>query len=473
MIKTGDHLIVGVSGGIDSVVLLHVLHALMGTLSLKITVVHVNHGIRGEEAEADAALVRSLCGQLKLPLKVFTADVPKLAAETGRSLEETGRDFRYQCFHDVLAAEDADRIAVAHHRDDVCETVLMNLCRGTGIRGLSGIPPVNGKIIRPLIEVSRAEIEAYADAHQLPYREDASNQDTTYTRNRFRHDILPYLTAYVNAETARHIADMARDAAGISDYLEAEALRLMGGMVRHVDGKLKIQISELLKLPRILQAEMVLKLLGEAAGRSRDISRTHIDAVLALAEGGSGRKADLPYGLCAVRDYDQLLICREESCHERMRPEEIVVSAPCAVELQLEGADIPCSRGLFRLNMNVCQMDKNLQIPKKRYTKWFDYDRMSHGLTLRKRRSGDYLVLSDGSRKRLKRLLIDEKVSRYDRDALLIVADGDHVVWIPALDRISDDLKITNQTTNILEMRLEEIIDERESESPDPGNRSK
>lgn len=473
MTAPGDHLIAGVSGGIDSVVLLHVLHSFAETLSIKITAVHVNHGLRGEDADYDADFVRDLCRKLEVPFKVFEADIRRLARDTGRSLEEAGRDYRYRCFREVLTEEGADRIAVAHHRDDVCETVLMNLCRGTGIRGLSGIPPVNGKIIRPLIDVSRAEIEAYAQFHHLSCRQDETNADTTYTRNRFRLDILPYLTAHVNNETARHIADMARDAAGISDYLEAEALRLMDGMVKREDGKLKVELSELLRLPRILQAEIILQILGEAAGRRRDISRTHIDAVLALAAGGSGRQVNLPYGLCAVRDYDQLLICRKAAGHEMAQQEEIAVSAPCSMKLQLEGADIPCAKGVFRLTMQVHQADKNLQIPKKRYTKWLDYDRMSHRLALRKRRSGDYLVLSDGSRKKLKRLLIDEKVSRNDRDELLLLAAGSHILWIPALDRISDDLKITDQTTHILEICLEEITDERESKSSDSGNGSK
>ena len=473
MIPAGSHVIAGVSGGVDSVALLYILHVLAPSLSMKITAVHVNHGLRGEDADLDAFFVMNLCKKLELPCKMVKADIRKLSQVSGRSLEETGRDFRYQCFYDVLAAEGADRIAVAHHRDDVCETVLMNLCRGTGIRGLSGIPPVNGNVIRPLIEVSRAEIEAYAAAHQLAYRQDESNADTTYTRNRIRHDILPYLTAHVNAETARHIADMARDAAGISEYLETEAERLNTGMVKREDGKLKIQAADLLRLPGVLQAEMILQLLGEAAGRRRDISRTHIDAVLALAAGRSGRQVNLPYGLCAVRDYDQLLIYRKAAGHEMAQQEEIAVSAPCSMKLQLEGADIPCAKGVFRLTMQVHQADKNLQIPKKRYTKWLDYDRMSHRLALRKRRSGDYLVLSDGSRKKLKRLLIDEKVSRNDRDELLLLAAGSHILWIPALDRISDDLKITDQTTHILEICLEEITDERESKSSDSGNGSK
>ena len=467
MIPEGGHVIAGISGGVDSVVLLYMLHALAPRLSLKLMAVHVNHGLRGAAADADEAFVRDFCRHLQIPLKVYRGDVRQLAAESGRSLEEAGRDFRYRCFRETMAAEAADRIAVAHHRDDVCETVLMNLCRGTGIRGLAGIPPVNGAVVRPLIELSRAEIEAFADAHQLASRQDESNGDTAYTRNRFRQDILPYLTAYVNGETARHIADTARDAALISDYLEAEAAKLCAGMVKREAGKLKLPAAAFAGLPEILQTEMILQLLGEAAGRRRDISRTHVAAVLALAAGGSGRQTDLPYGLTAVKDYDQLLIYKKEDSTGSAEQEEAYVSVPCSMKLHLEGADIPCRRGIYRLDARLCGPDKNLQIPKKRYTKWLDYDRMSHRLALRRRRSGDYLLLSDGSRKKLQRLLIDEKVSRSDRDKLLIVAEGDRVVWIPALDRISDDLKITDQTTHILEICLEEITDERESKSSD------
>ena len=463
MIPEGGHVIVGVSGGADSVVLLYVLHALAPSLELKLTAVHVNHGLRGEASNEDEAFVKNLCRKLQIPLKIYSADVRQLSKDSGRSLEEAGRDFRYQCFFEVLAAEGADRIAVAHHRDDVCETVLMNLCRGTGIRGLAGIPAVNGQVIRPLIDISRAEIEVYAAAHHLSYCQDATNEARTYTRNRFRHDVLPYLTAYVNSEAVRHIADVSRDAARISDYLMAEADRLSQILVQHEDGRLKIRAQDLLKLPGILQAELVLKLLGEAAGRRRDISRNHVEAVLKLADGRTGQQADLPYGLCAVKEYEYLLIYKKEKRTEDSVTDEIRVNAPCSHILLMEGVEIPCKKGLFRLTMTVGTPDKNGQIPKKRYTKWFDYDRMSHRLTFRKRRSGDYLRLSDGSRKKLNRLLIDEKVSRTDRDQLMLLADEDHVVWIPALDRISDDLKITGQTTHILEIQLEEITDERKS----------
>ena len=181
----------------------------------------------------------------------------------------------------------------------------------------------------------------------------------------------------------------------------------------------------------------------------------------------------MPYGLCAVKEYEYLLIYKKEKRTEDSLADEIWVNAPCSHILLMDGVEIPCKKGVFRLTMTVAAPDKNLQIPKKRYTKWLDYDRMSHRLALRKRRSGDYLVLSDGSRKKLKRLLIDEKVSRNDRDELLLLAAGSHILWIPALDRISDDLKITDQTTHILEICLEEITDERESKSSDSGNGSK
>ncbi len=463
MIPEDGHVIVGVSGGADSVVLLYVLCELAPSLSFKLSAVHVNHCLRGEAAAADEAFVKDLCENLQIPLKLYAADVRQLSKDSGRSLEEAGRDFRYQCFDAALTEAVADRIAVAHHRDDVCETVLMNLCRGSGIRGLAGIPAVNGRVIRPLIEVSRSEIEAFAAARQLAYCRDVTNEDRTYTRNRFRLDILPYLTEHINEEASRHIADAAQDAAQISDYLGAEADRLSLTMVQRRDGKMKIKAADLLKLPRILQAELVLKLLGEAAGSRRDISRNHVDAVLRLAGRQTGRRADLPYGLCVARDYEDLLIYKKETIAEDTAADEICLSAPCSLTVPLSGTEIPCRMGLFMVSMAVYAADKKGQIPKKRYTKWFDYDRMSHGLTLRKRRNGDFLRLSDGGRKKLNRFLIDEKVSRSNRDQLLLLADGDHILWIPALDRISDDLKITDQTTHILEIHLEEITDERKS----------
>ncbi len=468
MIPADGHVIVGLSGGMDSVCLLFVLLSLREQLHFKVSAVHVNHGLRGDAADADQDFAEKLCRVQQIPLMVFSADVRKMAAENGRSLEEAGRDYRYSCFEEALEKAGADRIAVAHHRDDLCETVLMNLCRGTGIAGLAGIPAVRGAVIRPLIDVSRGEIEAWMKEKGYAFCEDATNTDTAYTRNRIRHEILPSLETGVNAEAKQHIAETAGDAARLRSYIEEEAARCSEGLAEVYSDRTVLWIERLGILHEVLQTEIIRQVLEKMAGSARDLSRNHIYAVLGLMQRQSGRQIDLPYMLLAERDHDVIVI-RQKAAESRTDEGESCLSfeAPCSVMIRLTGVGIPCRTGLYRLTMQVLPAGKKPQIPKKRYTKWFDYDRMSHELTFRTRLPDDHLGLSDGSHKKLRRVLMDAKVSREDRERLLIVADGNHVVWIPALGRIGDDLKVTQLTKNILEIQLEEITDERESKSID------
>ncbi len=474
MIPENSHVVVGLSGGMDSVCLLFVLLSLRSRLRIRVSAVHVNHGLRGEASDADQAFVEELCAKQAVWLKVYAGDVNKLAAESGRSLEEAGRDFRYQCFEQALSEMGADRIAVAHHREDLCETVLMNLCRGAGVRGLASIPAVRGTVIRPLIDVPRSWIETWMRERQQLFCEDLSNADTAYTRNRIRHEILPALENGVNDEAKRHIAETAKDAALIRSFIESETLRAWPEVAERTQDRIVLNVPGLFRLHEVLQAEIVRQAMESMAGSARDLSRSHIQAVCGLMNRQSGRHLDLPYGLEALRDHDDIVIRRRET--DRCKNDEAGVrfefTAPCEMLLSLLGVELPWAKGVYRLKTRVFQAAKMSQIPKNKYTKWFDYDRMSHRLTLRTRCSGDYLGLSGGQQKKLRRVLMDAKVSREERERLLIVADGNHVVWIPALDRISDDLKVTQLTEHILEIQLEEIKNERESQGADTGIRS-
>ena len=444
MIRPGDHVIVGLSGGMDSVCLLQILRLLQDHLDFQISAVHVNHGLRGAAADDDCRFVEELCRKTEIPLRIFRADVGKMAAERGRSIEETGRDFRYQCFRTVLKDIDADKIAVAHHQDDLCETVLLNLCRGTGISGLAGIPAVRDEVIRPLIDVSRKEIEAWIREKGFEYREDDSNMDVTYTRNRIRHEIMPALEMYINKAAGRHIAGLAADAAEVGAYIKAEARRFLEHFAENRGDRVIINIPELKLLPEIVQAEIVRQSIEQLSGSVRDISRSHLNAACGLADGRSGREIDLPYRLRASREYDQLVICKNNDQAEKT-------------------ADDICTDVKWRVRMRVFPASEIEQIPKKRYTKWFDYDRMSQEPAFRSRGSDDYIVLKGGGRKKVRRVLMDAGVSREKRDRVRVFADGDHVIWIPAIDRISDDMKVTGETRHILEIQLEEITDERKS----------
>ena len=206
MLKKGDSVVLGISGGADSVALLHLLCKQREELNLTLFVVHINHGIRGVEADRDEGFVRKLCARWRVNFKAETFDVPKMAKEMGITEEECGRHVRYEAFENCLKANNASKIAVAHNLNDQAETLVMRLCRGTGLTGLSGIAPVRGHIIRPLIECSREEIEAYLEELHQPYCTDSTNLKEDYTRNKIRLNLLPYMEKEMNAGVIRNLA---------------------------------------------------------------------------------------------------------------------------------------------------------------------------------------------------------------------------------------------------------------------------
>ena len=449
MLKKGMGLAAGVSGGPDSVCLLRILCALRETWDLRLTAVHVHHGLRGDSADRDMSFTQALCDSLHVPCRVFRGDVRAMAEEKHLSEEEAGRDFRYACFEQVLEETGADRIALAHHRDDAAETVLFNLCRGSGIRGLSGIPAVRGVYIRPLLFLGRKEILDAAAARGWDYRMDETNLEAAYTRNRIRLKAMPLLEE-IHSGAGRHMAETARILSQIEDYLSGQAAGAVSEVsVKDADG-VHVDIRAFRGLHPALAGEVIRQILGAEAGRMRDIGTAHITAVLGLFESEAGRRVFLPYGLTAVRAYETVDI----------RKEALPAGEGTAMPLSVPGTFIwPEADKAFggrRLTLSLLTVDKKLQIPKNRYTKWFDYDRIGSVLMLRNRRTGDFLRLPGGSHKALRRVMIDDRMPRDRRDTAFLLADGSHVIWLPALDRISEYYKVTEKTARILAAVLEE-----------------
>lgn len=461
LLKKGDTVVTGVSGGADSMCLLYILMALKPVMHLDLTVVHIHHGLRGEAADADRDFVKNICALENMPFVCYQTDIRTMAEARHLSEEEAGRIFRYDCFEEVRAKMGADKIAVAHHMDDMAETVLMNLFRGSGVKGLAGIPAVRGYIIRPLLHVSREEIEAFLERNDIACRTDATNFETDYTRNRIRLDVMPYIKAHINPAAAAHIADTAVLAADICRYVEEQARKAGEPIVQWYDGNGKadceIDVEGFLSLDRAIQRELLRQVMGTAAGQMKDIGAVHIESVRELFEGNAGRRISLPYGLYAVRNYVSVGITHERTERGRLGNngdgEEITPDIPGSCPLGDRGR---------RLELSVFFADKNPQIPKKMYTKWFDYDKIKNRLVLRHRRSGDYMIIGGGHKKALRRILMDDRIPQADRDDMILLADGSHVLWIPDSGRISDYYRITEATKRVLSAQLKEIKNERE-----------
>ena len=451
MTRPGDGVLVGLSGGADSVGLLLVLWKLRETFQISLRALHVHHGLRGAEADRDAAFSRMLCERLEVPFYEFRIDAAKEALDRKCSVEEAGRQARYRLYEETalawekemcpdLTSENAGEkeaaaarvhIATAHHADDNAETVLFNLFRGSGLTGLSGIAPVRGRIIRPLLWAQRSEIQAWLLQQGQDWVEDSTNRESEYSRNWLRNELLPAVGKRLNAQAVRHIDQAGRRIRQADAYLEEVAEEWLQ---KHApDGR--VDAGALAEQAEIVQGYIVRRLFLKSKMPLRDVTETHVQAVRELLHQGTGKSISLPHGFRAVNVYGFLEVRSLSHPGER------------------KGGLLPGSQDENLLQMHTFPCENGDEFPKTQYTKWFDYDRIKGTLSLRHRQPGDYLTLPSGGRKTLKSWMIDEKIPRQEREQIWLLAEEKHILWIVG-HRISAYYKITEQTKTILEVEF-------------------
>ena len=438
LVKKGNSVVLGVSGGADSICMLKILSDLQKRLGISMYVLHINHQIRGEEADEDAAFVKKICTKFKVPHRIINVDVPALAEAEGLSVEETGRYIRYDEFSKYAYEVGATKIAVAHNSNDNAETVLMNLARGTGIKGLGGIPPkremedANGNIvevIRPILCLSRKEIEQYLKENEIEYRNDSTNDSTDYTRNKIRLEIMPILEN-INDNAMQNITNASNELADTSEYIEKDVDEAYDEYVSEENGKLFLS-DESFAIDPIVLTGVIRKMIENTAGKLKDITRIHVGDVVSLSDKQVGKKVDLPYSIVAEREYEGISISTEDNKSDEEKDTREVVIA-----FEEDGFDVA-------------------NIEELKHTKWLDYDKIND-VVVRTRQKGDYIVIdADGSKKKLKKYFIDEKIPRRERDQVLVVADGNHVLWVVGY-RISEAVKVTPDTKKIIRLEFKE-----------------
>ncbi|MBQ5698225.1 MAG: tRNA lysidine(34) synthetase TilS [Lachnospiraceae bacterium] len=436
MAEPGDGVLAAVSGGADSVCLLLVLKALEESLGIHVAAFHLHHGLRGAEADRDERFVRELCERLQVPLYAVREDVAGYAKTHGLSEEEAGRILRYQWLEKTAGEFGCRRIATAHHKDDQTETVLMNLFRGSGLRGLGGIRPVrllSGELtlIRPLLGINRQEIETYLLEEKEAWCEDSTNKELIYARNKVRNELIPWIREHINDRAEEHILKTAAFASQADEYFVSQAEKLLGdGFQDHEASFAEIDTVLFDSQPDIMKSYLIRAMIMKVSGSAKDISARHMDAIAALDGPGGGTLVDLPYGLQAMRSYQKLII-RKAAAEQNARE--------CGKNLQTK----------------VFPWKKDMEIPKNQYTKWFDYDKINDTLSVRTREPGDYFMIGNGKTKKLHRFFIDEKIPEELRDHILLLAEGNHVLWIIGY-RISEYYKVTESTRNVLEVRADD-----------------
>ncbi|MDO4308607.1 MAG: tRNA lysidine(34) synthetase TilS [Eubacteriales bacterium] len=444
MILPGNRILAGVSGGGDSMAMLSMLLGLSGELGFSLEAVHVHHGIRGEEADRDLSVVEKFCRDFDIPCRVHRFDVPGLAGEWKLGLEETGRIVRRQAFAEEQERSGSVgvRIALAHNKNDLAETMLHNLARGSGLRGLTGIKAVNGNVIRPVLCLERREIDHYLKEKDIPYVTDSSNLEDDYTRNRIRHHILPLMETEVNAKAVEHMAWASEMIAQADGFLAGCGAALLAEF-RQADGSFLLTDEFFGKEP-VLQSYAVMEALECLAGKRRDISAVHVQQILELHRKQTGRRITLPYGICAGRDYGGIRLALQKKEQEAAgEQKERMLSVP---------GKLDCSLGSFTAEIFPYFGQK---ISEKKYTKWMDYDKINRNLSVRTRKPGDYLVISgDGRRKKISRCMIDDKISREMRERIPLLICGEEVLWMVG-GRMSERCKITPNTKWVLEVKYQ------------------
>lgn len=441
MLEPGMRILTGFSGGADSTALLQLLWEYGQERKISVCAVHVNHGIRGEEAKRDQQFCEYFCQERAIPLEIICRDVPQIARTQGISLEEAGRNVRYEVFEKVLFEKRADRVALAHHQNDQAETILFHQMRGTGLRGLRGMEPVRLPYIRPFLCVTRKEIESWLQKEGLAWVEDTSNQELDFTRNQIRHRVL-YAMEEIRPGCAARMSGMAEQLSEIDDFLEQEARAAFHRCVREKTGTCRISIPVLERLHPALQKLVVLKCLERISGKRKDLESIHIEQILSLAKGRRGGRVTLPGGCVAVLGYEELVL---KKGYGFSKTGEEVYCMPDDICLYMG------SVFSFRLE----ERKKDDEIPVNRYTKWFDYDKIKDSIVLRTRRPGDYLEHEAGAHKKLKDYLIDSKIPREERDRCILLADGSHILWVVGM-RISERYKVNENTKKILKVQMTE-----------------
>jgi len=456
MLTAGDLVVVGVSGGVDSVVLLHLLHRFSKRFGIRLHIAHLNHQFRGEEAERDAEFVRQLAATHGLPCTIERIDVPALVRAKKLSPQDAARSARYRFFHELAAQIGAQKIATAHHANDQAETVLAGLIRGVGLRGLGGIQPVShGEIIRPLLTVTRAQIEEFASAEQLVYVTDSSNFSRKYLRNAIRLDLIPMLQERFSPAILDRLTAYAQMFQEDAFFIDKMAQMHYHNVCQRDKTAIRIELAQFSCLPMTLRRAVIVHAFHELTHAAHILSMRHVRAILQLFEHARPeQRYCLPSGI--------MVFCRNqcgwlESGEQPTRSDEPALLA--AIPLALPGFT---KFGQWRIETTLEECVENTRAwgtcqSEGTIVQDMDYDRLRLPIVVRFREPGDsFCPLGMGGKKRLKKFFIDRKVPQHTRHIIPLLVDQAGLIWVTGY-AIDERVKVTTQTTRLLRCRIQKI----------------
>lgn len=443
IIKDGqiDKLYVAVSGGADSMALLALIIRICRPINIHLGIIHIHHGLR-EASDQEALLVESYAKSEAVDFFCHRVDL-KMNQASHQGIEEAAREARYTVFETYKGP--TTLIALGHHQEDQAETIMMNLLRGSGLKGLGGMQPRREGYIRPLLNVSKEALVAYCHDHKVPYVQDESNFDISYRRNHIRHELLPWLKNKYNPKVISQLTRMGQLLRGDEDLLnDLTQAALEEALETKDQDKIVLSLNKVRMMKKALQMRLLRLCFEEVSGDRMELTQDHLDQVINMIhEAKTGKKVILTKKRVAEVVYDRLLIYQ-------IKGRDLDNGSPLIYELPLPGPFELIE--VASLQYRRLPYESGAIIPSNRYTKWFDYDKIGNNLVLRHRMPGDFIRIQGTSgKKKLKDDFIDRKIPREERDRFWILACGQEVLWVVG-DRYNPAYGVDQATKEILEI---------------------
>lgn len=445
LIKRGDNILIGVSGGADSIALLYVLLEIREEIDFNMFIAHVNHGVRGDEALEDEKYVEDTARKLGLPYFSKKVNMNEYAKLKKISSEEAGRELRYSFFREVLSKIGGGKIAVAHNKNDQAETLLLRLFRGTGTEGLRGMDYKNEDIIRPILGIEREEIERYLLDRNIEFKVDRTNLEPIYNRNRIRLEVLPYIQKHYNPNIIDTLWRTSQLMSIDNEFFEEYSAKVYHKLVRKKDKySIVLDSKDFRKEHKSIQTRIIRSCILELNGSLQGVTMKHIEDVMTLfLERGTGKSITLSNNLIAKTSYDDFIIEK----FNREKPTDFLY------KMNINSSNYIVELG-YGFSVEIKPIDEIKIDNANRYKKYFDYDKVIGDVYIRNRRVGDRFVpFGMKGSKKLKDYFIDEKVPKDERDKIPIITDDRNIIWIVGY-RTSELYRITEDTKKVLIIQL-------------------
>ncbi|MGL4731969.1 MAG: tRNA lysidine(34) synthetase TilS [Clostridium sp.] len=447
MIENGDNVLVALSGGPDSMAMLHVLYSLKDALGINIVgAAHLNHLLRGEDAECDQQICEKFCKEINVPFYCRRIDIDSMAKENGVSHEMAGREARYNFFDELVKSKGYTKVAIAHNLNDQAETVLMRMMRGSGIEGLVGIKPVRDEVfIRPIIEVSRNIIEGYCDENKLNPAIDKTNFENVYSRNKVRLELIPYIEENFNQDIIKTLNRMSRVISEDNDFIEGFSKKIFEKYC-YKKGDRVIIYKDAFNEHKAVVSRVLRMAIMQVKGSLYNIESGHINDIIKLYNHNTGKTLMLPGNLRVDNVYKDIYVYIYEEKNKADKEFSLKLSINDSVY---------CEELSKTIKLTTISNDGNFKIKSKDMIKYFDFDKIKGDISVRYRKNGDkFSALGMKGSKKIKDIFMDLKIPREERDFIPLICFGDEIAWIVGF-RVSEKFKIDRNTKKILQVSIE------------------